>query len=115
MITAVITSAARYRAILPATGRLRLGLFQYDAAGLLEVDGKENSLSAGYHGHIGRVNTAWPIPGREVRNGKKTIACVIQCFHPSGGRVEQLSHDYRQNGKTSQQASVSGTLLEDRN
>lgn len=59
------------------------------------VDGKENSLSAGYHGHIGRVNYSVAYTGREVRNGKKTIACGHSVFPSLWGRVEQLSHDYR--------------------
>lgn len=59
------------------------------------VDGKENSLSAGYHGHIGRVNYSVAYTDEKSGMGRRRSLVVIQCFHPSGGRVEQLSHDYR--------------------
>ncbi|MFP1592409.1 fimbria/pilus outer membrane usher protein [Escherichia coli] len=60
------------------------------------VDGKENSLSAGYHGHIGRVNLQRGLYLDEKSGmGRRRSLVVIQCFHPSGGRVEQLSDDDR--------------------
>ncbi|STI81979.1 Outer membrane usher protein lpfC precursor [Escherichia coli] len=59
------------------------------------VDGKENSLSAGYHGHIGRVNYSvaytWTrSPEWEEDDRLWSFSVSI----PLGG-VEQLSHDYR--------------------
>ncbi len=80
------------------------------------VDGKENSLSAGYHGHIGRVNYSvaytWTrSPEWEEDDRLWSFSVSI----PLGGAWSSYRMTTDQNGKTSQQASVSGTLLEDRN
>lgn len=79
------------------------------------VDGKENSLSAGYHGHIGRVNYSVAYTDEKSGMGRRRSLVVIQYFDPSGGAWSSYRMTTDQNGKTSQQASVSGTLLEDRN
>lgn len=80
------------------------------------VDGKENSLSAGYHGHIGRVN--YSIAYTWTRSPEWDEDDRLWSFSlsiPLGGAWGSYRMTTDQNGKTSQQASVSGTLLEDRN
>lgn len=80
------------------------------------VSGKQNSLSAGYNGHIGRVNYSiaytWsqsPEWDEDDRLWSFNISVPLGRAWSSYNMTTDL------HGKTSQQASVSGTLLEEHN
>lgn len=80
------------------------------------VSGKQNSLSAGYNGHIGRVNYGiaytWT-KSPEWDEDERLLSFNISI--PLGRAWAGYRMTTDQDGKTSQQASLSGTLLDDHN
>ncbi|HDR2892704.1 TPA: outer membrane usher protein LpfC [Enterobacter asburiae] len=98
---------------LGAYGSVYFNMSQQD---YWNVDGKQNSVSAGYNGHIGRVNYSiaysWT-RSPEWDNGDRLWSFNISV--PLGRAWSSYRMTTDQDGRTSQQLGVSGTLLEDHN